>query len=363
MKRWPVIYFKRIFTGLFLLLLSLSCTSKIPKTTTPVADLSAWFDPQKKTYIQSGCTLFNLRLEPIGNMPGHYCILKSNGSTLFGLTDHLYHYDNNKYLIWEIKDFYVHHQLNLSETSDNILTINSIYKKDLKYNWLRYDELVVLNSKGKKIKTFSFYDYLTKNKIQTQLRENSWSTDGFQNKSHEHTHINSFREIYSTVSGKKILTGYFSYCANQQKIFYFDKELKKIKRMIGMPTRLIHDVKQLTENTLIYFLNHDSADLEPRHSRIETFNLITNEFKILYQNNNIIDTFPYNSSVQILGDDRYFIFYHVSSSAKGREKKTTSYMELIDLKNKKMQLFPLEKWLYGANALVIDNLDLSKFNQ
>lgn len=341
--------------SLFFGLLISGCVTNPPL---PSSSFDEWFLGQR-AYIQKECSFLSTRLELVKALPGTYCLLRGR-NIVIGHQDRLYEINEKLQILWEIKPIYVHHQLNSSQVDNSLLTIESEYshRSAPSPSLVRYDKLIVLSNKGKIIKSFSLMKYMKKNKMDSGDWNNNWTVDGKQKKSIEKTHVNAFRELYTTVNDQKVLSGYIAYCNQQRLAFIFDTKLKKIVRTLNFKNRSIHDIRQYNENELIFFLNENPDEPEPRKTRIETYNLVTNEINVLYQNNLIKAVYPYCGSVQPLPRDRLFIRYS-TCNAKFDDPNVTSYFEMVDLKTMKSTLLPAAQWQLGNSSSIIDHLPLT----
>lgn len=338
---------------LFFILLSACATTTQVGPQVQVDSFEGLF-PKNSAYIQKNCHFASILLEPLRSLPGIYCLLTPQ-AVVMANGDSIYAYDKNilNYM-WQIKPFYAHHQLNLSEINDDILTMTSEYVLVPGAKAIRYDQLVVLNN-GRIIKKFSFKKYLKKMKIVPDNWNNNWSTDGMAGKSVEKTHMNSFREIYKISNGKKILTGYLAHSTHQQHTYILDKSLKKVVRVLDFTGHRAHDVRQYNENELIFFLNENTKDPEPRQSKIETYNMLTGEFKVLYQSKKVTKVYPFCGTVQVLNDKRLFIHYS-KCTAELKDGDQSSYFEIVDLTQRTSHVINATDWLGGNTAAIIDEL-------
>lgn len=287
-------------------------------------------------------------------LPGSYCLQK-NTNMVIAKDNRLYEIDKNHKTLWEVKPIFAHHQLNASEIDDSLLTMDSEYHKGDDGLLDRYDRLVVLNGSGRVIKSFSFRKYFKKMKIDPERWDNTWTLDGFQNDSFEKSHFNSFRELYKTVDGKKILTGYLANNNHQHKTYLLDEKLMKVVRELDFVKRKAHDVRQYSETELVFFLNENKGEAEPRQSKIETYDLVTDEIKILYQSDKVKHVYSFCGSVQPLPRQRLFINYN-KCSVKMKETIDGSYLEMVDLTSKKSTVMRVPDWLIGNRIVVVDRI-------
>lgn len=308
---------------------------------------------QKLNFIKTTCTYLSLSGEVVARLPGNQCQLYPDDTRVIGHSDVLYAEDKMKRQIWEIKKFYSHHQIKISEINDDLLTMNSLYTQHPKYIWMRSDQIVVVTKDGRISKSFSFLDYYRKTRFASVPRKNTWSTDSYQNISYERTHINSFSEIYTVKNDRKILTGYVAYCAHLKKLYVFDTELKNIVKVIDMKGRAAHDVQQYSENELIYFLNFKSEEKQTR-SRIEILDLKNEKFKKLYVNKSFKQHFAACGSVQTLPGHQLFVFYS-SCSPLQKNRVERSYFELVDLKTLKNEILSVGDWPWRQSAYLVNS--------
>ncbi len=335
------------FKFIFFLILSGCATQPAPTTT-----FQDWF-PDKQVYLQKDCRFLSPSLDLLKALPGTYCLQRKN-STVIANLNRLYEMDNDLKILWELKPILAHHQLNGSEIDDTLLTMDSEYHQgdDGLY---RYDRLVVISGSGRIIKTFSFQKYFKKIKFVPDSWGNGWTTDGYQNKSFEKTHFNSFRELFKTVDGQRVLTGYLAYSTQQNKAYLLDEKLKNVVRVLGFGHRSAHDVRQYSETELIFFLNIDTEDAEPRQSKIATYDLVSNEIKVLYQSDKVKNVYPYCGSVQPLPQRRLFISYS-TCMANMKEPSSGSYVEMVDLTTKKSTVIRAPDWLIGNGTEIVDRI-------
>lgn len=351
-----------VFCFLYLVCLS-SCVSKITsgqgvlfqsESRQEVFDRLVY--PFSGKYIKIGCNYYNLKFEKIATIPGAmYCEVDSHGNSIVGINDRIYAEDLSHNVLWSRNLFYVNHQIHQSVLNENLLTIQSSYKPDQQNRLIRYDTLTVIGQNGKIVKSYRFYDYFKKQKSQDILLPNNWTPDAYRDISFEKTHINSFAELYKMRKGKKFLTGYVAYCLLLNKIFVFDHKMKKILKTIDVDSRRIHDVKQLKEGHLIYFLNSFGAEIE-RRSRVETLNLNTSEIETLYENKSLPYAFEACGSVQVLPDSYLLIAYSYCGLRKKLNPSKHSFLELVNLKTKKSELIELHDNIAGERAYFVDKL-------
>lgn len=336
---------------LFFIFLSACASSPLQP---PVDSLEQLF-PNSSLYIQKNCHFASLQLKPLRSLPATYCLLTSD-SVVMANPISLYAYEKNAFHFkWRINNFYAHHQLNVSEINDDVLTLNSEYVQVPGSKSVRYDELVVLNSEGHILKKFSFRKYFEKMKIVPVDWKNNWSIDGMSGKSVEKSHFNSFRELYKVSDGKKILTGYLAHSIHQEKTYILDKALKKVVRVLDFEYHRAHDVRQYNENELIFFLNENRMEQEPRQSKIEVYNMQTGQFRVLYQSDKIKRVYPFCGSVQVLADQKLFIHYN-KCQAKFEGPDQNSYFEIVDLNKNTSHVMAATVWLQGNMAALVDEL-------
>lgn len=332
---------------LFFFLIS-ACTTPHQAATS----FDSWFE--KPVYIQKGCYYLTTRLAPVKSLPGGYCQPIREGAVLTGNTK-LFALDRKLNRLWEISPFYNHHQFNASEVDDTLLALYSEYESAIKPRPIRYDGLAVISSQGKILKSFSFLKYLKKQKVSSYTAVNNWSIDGFQNITDEKTHFNSFREIYKTIDGKRKLSGYVAHSNIQSAFYILDPALQKVVRIIDTDGRHIHDVRQYNENELIFFTNENTKEPLPHYSKIETYNLLTNQFQVLYQSDVVKILYPYCGSVQPLPFNRLFINYS-QCTAKLSDSHDGSLFEMVDLSTRKSTVLPADPNLVSIGADIVEQL-------
>jgi hypothetical protein len=317
------------------------------------------------THIIIGCEISDLNGEIIRKILGEYCVIKDNGHTIVMRDKTLTYFDEKFDVIWQLRPYYFQHALESSDLNDEILTVTSVYEKHPDYRHLRYDELVVFNSKGKIKKSFSFKKYLEKNSTHKDAILNSWTNDEYVNHSYERTHVNSFSQTYETKNSERIHTGYVSHCNAQRKIYLFDKDLKKVLLAIDTGKRTLHDVRQHTENELVLYLNENSSDPAPRYSSIEVYDLKERKFKYYYENKNFDLTSKACSSVHSFPEQKRLLIGHSKCVLRPDTKDVRGnlFIEFVDLLSKKSKvLLFTSKWsphharLVNASAYLVNNI-------
>ncbi|MGZ3692349.1 MAG: hypothetical protein ACXVAX_12655, partial [Pseudobdellovibrio sp.] len=179
------------------------------------------------THIAIHCRMYDLDGKKIIDFRGNMCLFMPDGKTLVYNHGQLVLLTPEMRIIWE-KKYNLQHQLSRSIFDDNYLSVASTYTPDKKYGFIRYDELVIINPQGKKIKSYNFADYIKSipDFMTVPPIPNKWTNDKYLNKSYERTHVNSFYELYSYENSRKVLIGYVANCFALQTVFIFDKNLK-----------------------------------------------------------------------------------------------------------------------------------------
>lgn len=336
----------------FLCLIFLSACATQPQPV--LAPFDQWFS-DKSVYIKKSCQFIDLNMNLQRALPALHCLPTPNGILMATRTS-FFAFDNNlKNHLWKYDGFYVHHQLNTSEINDDILTLKSEYTQEADGRQLRNDVLVVLNKKGQIKKSFDFGSYFKKINADIPPAENNWTTDGLSGKSIEKSHFNSFRELYKTINGEKNQTGYLAFDAQQNKVYILDKNLKKVVRVLPFNTKRAHDVRQFSENELIYFLNEDSNEPLPRQSKIEIYDMRTDQTRVLYKSDQIKTVYRACGSVQQLPHNQLFIHYNrCKETLKGADQN--SYFELVDLNTNTSRVAAAPVWLLGDGAYLLNQL-------
>lgn len=348
-----VFRFLSLTIGLFFLA---ACSTSAPTVRSPITFDSLIAETDKPMYFQKSCRYFSTDLKVLRALPGQYCAETENGIAIAD-SNGIVSMGSNLKPRWRVKKFYTHHQLNESEVGTELLALNSVYSpggraRDL--TPIRHDRLTVLNKRGKIIKNFNIEKYITE-KSDIQIRKNDWTADQFNKNSFEATHINSFRELFSEADGVRTLTGYVTYDLQHEKVIILDAGLKNVVRAIDFHGRVIHDVRQYGENVLIYFLNENIEEPMPRQSKIETYNLLTNEFKTLYQSENV--KIVYSNCGAVVPIEKKYLFINYSRcKVDATNAPTTSYFEMVNLATQQSVLAQSEKEIFGTGVSVVRQL-------
>lgn len=274
--------------------------------------------------LQSGCQIYDENLRLSYSLTGDLCIFEPDGSTVISYRDKLQKYDDRFNLLWSL-NLFVTHQLKLSEDRQNYLAIVSQYYPT-KTAPVRYDELKVISKDGKILKSFSFWN-LPQFKGHAPT-PNSWTSDGFKDKSLEISHVNSISEFFKTNGSKKVLAGYLSANAGVTLAMVLSTDLKPVKTFVFKGSS-IHDIQQLnSENVLFYSNFRNSTD---HRSFIGVVNLNQGEKNVFYQNKLQDFSGKACGSVQQLDDSKLLIL-HSNCDGSFIGKSGSAKMEFVDLK-------------------------------
>lgn len=361
MRSW-VTSFKKNLSFLALGLLLIACAGK------PVSEKPLTIEKNKlavekfmlevgQPYIWYGCYLGKYNGSQKG-APGEFCVFEQNGDTIVYQNGYLKKFDRKFMPLWSSTKHFLHHDLKRSEIDGHeLLGMSSVYEENAK-KLIRYDKLIVFGKHGQVKKSFNFENYyyqLPRGK-KPEASDNGWTTDGFQNKSYELGHINSFSELYKTVASKKVLTGYLANCIANRKIYLLDKNLKKIVRVIETGTRIIHSISQYDEHQLIYYLNFNTEDPLPRYSSVGLFDMTTQKYRTLYANKSVLLSTQACGSVQKLPLNRLFIVNSHCLNKPLLEGQARDYLEFVDLNSGEVLTVAVETKLM-LNHAALTNAD------
>lgn len=286
------------------------------------------------THIRLNCAILDFDLNVLTYLSRFgICNFEQNGHSVVWRHGSLVAQNQNLKVIWRKEHLGIHHVIEKSIFNDDILTINSIIRKNPKYGQLRYDELLIFSRQGKLLKSFDFSNYFEKNPkaIEYLPKLNVWTKDNLVNQTYELNHGNSFSELYSEKNGQRVLIGYAFTCIAQHKIYIFDTDLKNIVNELPF-TRSLHTVRQYDENHLVAYQN---ASFVGDMSSIQLISLKDGSFKTLYESKNPELAAVACSSVQVLPGDKLFIVHSRCLLQPEHKDAKGYYLEFVDLKNKK----------------------------
>lgn len=310
------------------------------------------------THINSKCRLLNLDGIVIRSFNGINCIFGDDGSTVVQDFHYITKYSKINSKVWSSSKKEWHHQLDKSVIADEYLTLSQEHK-----NWgnkknVRFDILAILNSNGKIIKKFHFYDFY-KNNL-SKLNTLEIIPEPFPHEklgaTYELGHHNNLSEMYSTVNGVKVLTGYIAACTMQKQLYILNTQLTEVIKIINLNNRVVHTVKQIDEDNIIFYVNNTNNN---NISHVETYNLKTNEFNIVYSNSNFYSTAC--GSAQLINKNYLFILH--SKCGAEKLKKYESVFEFVDLKKNKNTELSLTKVFPYAWATFINADSYLKLNK
>ncbi|MGZ3724543.1 MAG: hypothetical protein ACXWQQ_02035 [Pseudobdellovibrio sp.] len=336
-------------------------SSEVPPDSPEEQFIAQFLRDVQKTHVLADCLILTPTGQNVTLSPHDKCFFYPNGNSFRYESGTLTLFDKNMKKLNENGPVFLHHQLSQSLFGSDILGIESVYINNKKMK-IRTDQVSVFDKTGKRLKSFSFYDYFRKRKVKPVL--NTWTPDENKNSTYEISHVNSFKELYKTDSrGNNVLTSYVAHDNHNNVIFILNKALTKIERTIQLKQKAAHDIQPYNDHQLIYYMNEDASKPEPRLSSIEIFDLKKNNFQTLYQIKTPEVSARACSSVQFFGTDKLFITHSKCSRTKEEEKAYADYyFEYVDLKNNKSVVIPVRNRFVPQGAYLIDATSFLKNN-
>ena len=287
-------------------------------------------------HVQSGCKIFSTGGDLIFQIPyGRLCIFEKDGSTVMGYKGELGKFDAEMKPIWKLH-LRTNHQLKSAEFEDAYLTIVDYFYTEKDGKLARYDGLAVINNQGRILKSFNFRN----------LREQYKSFEGLEPARAEltdlgpaldMTHLNSFLEYYKSENGSKVFAGYIAHDIRSRHLFFFDRTLSKITKMINLSRTWAHDFQQIAEHKLLFYRNDFCFDKSCRqidpYSNIQILDISDETFSEHYNNRDSRLKAWGCSSVQPIASEYLFIF-HAICSPKPHPSGRSATWEIVDLKTR-----------------------------
>jgi hypothetical protein len=291
-----------------------------------------FFSATNTTHIIVGGSI----MDPSGNVVARtdcrLCVFEPEGHSVIYKNNALIELDEKLKVLWALKPVLLQHVLSKSLLADDFLALTSEYTVDAKFGNARYDNLKVIKRGGKIKKSFSFLKYFKENpELRPEPVPNLWSVDDMKNKSVEFSHGNSLIEIFDDMKNIQTFKGYAYYSLLEKKLYFFNKSLTKILRVIPAEGRALHSVQQYDNENLIAYANfNDQYGI----GSVQLINLKTGAFSSLYNFTDDRQLSHACSSVQFFAEGKLFL---VHSPCSGTPKQISSgyYFEFVDLKSGK----------------------------
>lgn len=303
-----------------------------PHSKTPLSDsdkdfIADFAKRANQTHLVFGCKVYSIDGTTLSFFfMGRNCIFEDNGELLLIRRQETLSLDNIQKVNWIKKGTHFHHVFKKSQFRDEILTIASEYLSMPEWPSVRFDELVVMDRKGKILKNFKFSKYDQTNPFPRPPPDDSWSTE--KKGAKEFTHGNSFSELWANKNGKKIHTGYLFYGAQEASIYLLNKSLDKVTAKIPVPERHLHSVQQFNEKQFIAYGNSGGRN---GAGGILLIDMKTGAVQEIHKFTDKRQGTIACSSVQILPDNLLFIAH----SNCGDTTAKTTFAEYLDLKTGK----------------------------
>lgn len=234
----------------------------------------------------SGATIYDENLIQLKSFPG-MGVFFDDGSYILALNGpkrQIVRYTAYGEVVWE-RDFYTHHQLNLSNDKKRILVLSGEVRKEGRKKFY-YDTFALLDVEtGKTLKEKTSFDFFTATSVAFKERElhpdtNHLKTDGAI------THFNAFYEIPSNATEKKrpefksgnfIVNDVF-----RRHFFILDPELNLVLEEFPMQDCQsgYHDVQVLADGKIISYCGGHTG--EPRRTKVFKYDPLLRTSELIF---------------------------------------------------------------------------------
>jgi hypothetical protein len=340
---------KKILNSLLIIFFLLGCqiTQKSSKPVSEIehsAFISEFVKETNFTHLQAMCYLFDFNFNLNHVYPANRCVFLPNGNTIIRTPEYVRMLNNQNNEIWTYYKDRTHHDLFFSDVTGNTLVMQNEFDK-INGKMTRFDRLVVLNEKGQEIKSFSFKKFFLENKKYLLLKEpaaSKWFNRliGLDLESYELTHGNSFIEVYKNMDTKPEKVGYVSNCVSNRKLYFFDKDLKEITKIVDLESLNTHSVQQIADNSFIFYVN-ESEDDPKSFSSIMSYDSNINKFKLIYSANSKLLGGIACGSVQKISENKYLLA-HSQCVPKKTITNVSTVLEFVDMDSKKTIAIPFK---------------------
>lgn len=281
--------------------------------------------------ILANCEFFNLEGVAIRKYPGDLCVPFENGDLVIMDQANLTKLNKDNVILWTHPE-HVHHQMKSSLLNDDVLAISSIYTGEGR-NPMRHDVVKVIDPNGRTKKQFEFSKYFDTKQREAGKQKRDWMPNWREKLFYEYTHINSISEILETnTNGARELKGYLVNDRATRKLFFLDPDMQKVLKVFDLQDEPKHDVSFIDSVTILYYANHNRS--RPKKSYVVSYNLNSNEKKIVYGDSTADFYSKNNGGVQVLSQGLYLVSHS--------PEDTGSYVEFVNSEGKVLRKIVLK---------------------
>ena len=219
-----------------------------------------------KHHLVNGCKIHSLSGIQIKRIPGHYCQFLDNGDFLSMTVNTLKYIRSNGAVKWSLDGKHFHHQLNLSEDRQRVLTMASV-EKEIKGIRYRVDQFFVYDINDGKVLFQADADQIIESSGVNPTTYKGGFPANIFSASDEYSHFNSFYEIPAFTPTRAthpaIRKGNYIINSIGLGVMVLDSNLKKVlfhKQFRQSYNHNVHDVQVTGRGTLIAFVNVAAAN-------------------------------------------------------------------------------------------------------
>ncbi len=229
---------------------------------------SAFATDWKELHLTNGCRIYTMTGKQLRSFPGFMCLFFDNGNFISASETHIRLINKNSEVVWEVPGSF-HHQMNLSNDGQRIMTLDSVIVETPKGK-MRADVPTIISLDGKVLYRVSAEEIMKQTK---QLSLDFYLNPELVRKFGVHQEISHFNSIYEIpkITARNvpayIKEGNIIVNGLSLGIHILSPDMKTVLHQTRFPSsdyHWVHDVKVKENGNYLFYNNMDA---EPSRNR------------------------------------------------------------------------------------------------